>query len=72
MANEEATLSQAQVRTLTRRQIINALQDDLESLMKEVWEACETSDQADAVKHELEEILAWSRDRESRLGEHPP
>ena len=64
-------LTNVKMRSLVRRQLIAALQDDLdgdELLMKEVWEQCETSDLEDAAKRELEEILEWLREREQRLG----
>lgn len=61
-----------QIRSLVRRQVIDALEQDLiggELLMKEVWEECETHDHVDAAKRELEEILGWLRDREARFRE---
>ena len=61
-----------QIRSLVRRQVIFALEDDLkggELLMKEVWEECETDDHVVAAKHELQEILDWLREREQRRAE---
>lgn len=60
-----------QLRSLVRRHVIRALEEDLiggELLMKEVWEECASYDHVEAAKRELEEILSWLRDREQRLG----
>jgi hypothetical protein len=65
-------LTMTQIRSLGRRQVISALQDDMdggELLMKEVWEECSTDDHVVAAKHELEEILEILRDRERRMKE---
>lgn len=64
--------AQSQIRSLVRRQLMIAIQADLdgdEQLMKEVWEECETDDHEDAVKLELEEVLEFLREREARLNE---
>jgi hypothetical protein len=61
-----------QIRSLVRRQVIMALEDDLrggELLMKEVWEECATEDHVEAAKRELEEILGWLRERDQRMRE---
>lgn len=65
-------VTQTQIRSLVRRQVLFALEDDLkggELLMKEVWEECETDDDVDAAKRELEEIIEFLRDRERCRGE---
>lgn len=65
-------MTDVKIRSLVRRQLIAALQDDLagdELLMKEVWEQCETTDHQDAAGRELVEIIEWLRDREQQLGE---
>jgi hypothetical protein len=62
-------VTMTEIRSLVRRQIIFALEDDLkggELLMKEVWEECETDDHVVAAKHELEEVIEFLRDRENR------
>lgn len=59
----------AKIRSLTRSQIIEALEDDLrggELLMKEVWEECATIDDVAAAKHELREIIEDIRSRTPR------
>ena len=66
------SMTDVKIRSLVRRQIICALEDDLtggELLMKEVWEQCETFEHGDAARRELEELVALLRDRERRLGE---
>jgi len=55
------------IESLVRRQIIFALEDDLnggELLMKEVWEECETPDHKIAAKQELVAIIGWLRERD--------
>lgn len=64
-------MTPSQIRSLVRRQVLGALEDDLiggELLMKEVWEQCETDDDVVAAKHELEEIIEFLRARERRTG----
>lgn len=73
-AVEEATpgIKAVQIRSLVRRQVIVALEEDLiggELLMKEVWEECRSHDHVEIAKRELEEILGWLRDREVRFRE---
>ena len=54
------TTTLMQIRSLVHRQIISALEDDLEGgelLTKEVWEQCETDDDVAAAKHELGQIV---------------
>ncbi len=60
-------MTQSQIQSLVRRQIIYYLKEDLEGgelLMKEVWEQCDTDDDVVTAKHELEEIIEFLRDRD--------
>ena len=64
-------MTDVKIRSLVRRQLIAALQDDLdggELLTKEVWEQCETTDHQDAARRELVEIItAYSETRRVRI-----
>lgn len=65
-------MTQSQIQSLVRRQIIYYLKEDLEGgelLMKEVWEQCDTDDDVVTAKHELEEIIEFLRDRDRRMRE---
>jgi hypothetical protein len=65
-------VTQSQIQSLVRRQIIYYLKEDLEGgelLMKEVWEQCDTDDDVVTAKHELEEIIEFLRDRDRRMRE---
>ena len=59
--------AKATIRALVHRQIISALEDDLdggELLTKEVWEQCETDEDVAAAKHELGQIVEVLRSLE--------
>jgi hypothetical protein len=53
-------MDERQIRSLTRRHIIFAL----ELLKEEVWEQCETDDDVVTAKHELEEIIDLLHERD--------
>lgn len=66
----EASARARQIRSLVRRQLSYYIENDLkecELLMKEVWEECVTLAERAVAERELEEILAWLRDREQHL-----
>lgn len=61
-------MSKDKIRSLARRQIIAALEEDLqggESLMKEVWEQCETDADVATAKGEMEAIVGDIQRREA-------
>jgi len=65
----------AEIRSLTRRQLIWYLEQDLkgdELLMKEVWEQCETDVDVVTAKHELEEVIEFLRARAAAESKHGP
>jgi len=65
----------AEIRSLTRRQLIWYLEQGLkgdELFMKEVWEECATEADVITAKHELEEVIEILRARESAEAKHGP
>jgi len=63
------------IRTLVHRQIISALEEDLdggELLTKEVWEQCETDDDVATAKHALGQIVEVLRSLEPSSSPNVP
>ena len=64
-------MTDVQIRSLVRSAIRYRLESDLtggKPLLKEVWEQCSDVEHVEAAKRELEEIIAWLREREEQLG----